>query len=388
MIEGPAEGPRVRSSVRLFLCGDVMTGRGIDQVLAHPGDPELREAYVRDARTYVALAEQASGPVPRPVDPAWPWGDALRVLDAAGPDVRVINLETAVTRSDDFARKGINYRMEPANLACVAAARPDICVLANNHVLDFGLAGLEETLEVLDRAGIGTVGAGLDAEEAWRPAALPLPGGGRLLVVAAALASSGVPPSWAATDDRPGVAFLAEPSTDAAAQVVARVQEGARPGDIVLASIHVGANWGHDVGRAVRRFAHALVEGGVDVVHGHSSHHPRPIEVHRGRLILYGCGDLINDYEGITGHEDYRGDLRLLYLPTLDVGTGALTDLRMVALRSERLRLVRAGEHDTGWLATTLDDHSRPLGVRVGLTRDGELAVSWREGVPVPPDLG
>ena len=40
-------------------------------------------------------------------------------------------------------------------------------------------------------------------------------------------------------------------------------------------------------------------QGGIDVVHGHSSHHPRPIEVYQRRLILYGCGDFIDDYEGI-----------------------------------------------------------------------------------------
>lgn len=49
----------------LFSCGDVMTGRGVDQVLPYPGDPELRERYAGDARAYVGLAERASGPIPR-----------------------------------------------------------------------------------------------------------------------------------------------------------------------------------------------------------------------------------------------------------------------------------------------------------------------------------
>src|SRR5690606_13190212 len=62
-------------SITLFVCGDVMLGRGIDQILAHPGPPELREDYVRDARDYVELAETASGPIPRPVPPSYPWGD-------------------------------------------------------------------------------------------------------------------------------------------------------------------------------------------------------------------------------------------------------------------------------------------------------------------------
>ncbi len=51
--------------VLLFLCGDVMTGRGIDQILPHPGAPELYESYMRSARGYVALAEGETGPLPR-----------------------------------------------------------------------------------------------------------------------------------------------------------------------------------------------------------------------------------------------------------------------------------------------------------------------------------
>lgn len=76
--------------VTLFLSGDVMLGRGVDQVLPHPGDPALSEPYVRDARAYVEMAEAANGPVPRPVPFTWPWGDALSVLDDAGPDVRLV----------------------------------------------------------------------------------------------------------------------------------------------------------------------------------------------------------------------------------------------------------------------------------------------------------
>ncbi|PZG96398.1 hypothetical protein C1I97_26245, partial [Streptomyces sp. NTH33] len=104
--------------VTLFLCGDVMLGRGVDQVLACPGDPALREGWIRDARAYVELAEAANGPIPAPVPLAWPWGEALRVLAAAAPDVRIVNLETSVTRGDTFAPgKEVHYRMHPANVA-------------------------------------------------------------------------------------------------------------------------------------------------------------------------------------------------------------------------------------------------------------------------------
>jgi len=52
--------------VTLFLCGDVMTGRGIDQILSHPSPPRIYEPVVRDARMYVTLAEEVNGPVPVP----------------------------------------------------------------------------------------------------------------------------------------------------------------------------------------------------------------------------------------------------------------------------------------------------------------------------------
>src|SRR5438093_915713 len=93
-----------RSRIGLFLCGDVMTGRGIDQVLPHPSNPVLYEHWVHDARDYVRLAEAANGPIPKPVALDYIWGDALGELQraqaapsaAAGGDLRIINLETSI----------------------------------------------------------------------------------------------------------------------------------------------------------------------------------------------------------------------------------------------------------------------------------------------------
>lgn len=365
-----------RDTVTLALTGDVMLGRGIDQVLPHPGDPRLWERHVGDARRYVDLAEEANGPVPRPVDWTWPWGVALDVLDEAAPDVRIINLETSITRSDDAVPgKAVHYRMEPRNLPALEVAEPDVTVLANNHVADLGPDGLRETLDVLDGAGLTTVGAGRDAAAAWAPAVVGLGGGRRLLVLAVGMPSAGVPGDWAATPTRPGVALVDRPTPAAAADLVERLERHRQPGDLAVVSIHWGSNWGHQVPPAQRTFAHALVEGGVDLVHGHSSHHPRPLEVHRERLVMYGAGDLVNDYEGIRGHEAHRSHLRLLYLVTLDAATGALVDTRLVPLEARRLRLEHADRADAAWLATTLGDASRPFGTGVEPTDEGDLRV-------------
>src|SRR6266567_1267164 len=212
--------------ITLFLAGDVMTGRGIDQILPRPGDPALHEPYVRNARRYVELAEESSGPVPRPVDAPYVWGDALAELTRVAPDLRIINLETAITTSGDWWRgKEVHYRMHPVNVSVLTAARIDCCTLANNHVLDWGYGGLGETLATLRRAGVQTAGAGTNRAEAEAPAVLEVAGKGRVLVVGCGSVTSGIPREWAATATGPGVHLLGELS----------VAEAARVGELVRA---------------------------------------------------------------------------------------------------------------------------------------------------------
>lgn len=189
----------------LFLCGDVMTGRGIDQILPHPAPPRLHEGYMTSARQYVDIAEQANGLIPKPVSYDYVWGDALVELERLRPDFRIINLETAVTVSEAWHPKGINYRMHPENIPCLTAAGIDCCVLANNHVLDWGEAGLIETLETLEAVDIRMAGAGRNQAQAEAPAIMEVPGKGRVLIFSFGDVSSGVPPSWTASETRPGI---------------------------------------------------------------------------------------------------------------------------------------------------------------------------------------
>jgi poly-gamma-glutamate synthesis protein (capsule biosynthesis protein) len=151
-----------------------------------------------------------------------------------------------------------------------------------------------------------------------------------------------------------------------ASRIAERVAALRRPGDIVVASIHWGGNWGYRVPPAQRDFAQALIDvAGVDVVHGHSSHHPKGIEVHNDRPILYGCGDFLNDYEGIGGYAAFRGDLALMYFVVLAAATGRLVRLEMTPLRIRRFRLDRASRDDAAWLRDTLTRESAPFGTSV-----------------------
>jgi poly-gamma-glutamate synthesis protein (capsule biosynthesis protein) len=365
--------------VTLFLCGDVMTGRGVDQVLPHPGDPTLHEPSAASALDYVELAESRTAPIPRPVDTAYVWGDALAESARVAPDVRVVNLETAVTTSDaHWPTKGIHYRMHPGNVPCLTAARIDCCVLANNHVLDWGYAGLRETLDALRGASIKTAGAGADVAEAAAPAVMEIADKGRVAVFAFGSGTSGIPREWAAAPDRPGVNLLPDLSDATVRAIAHRVGPVKRPGTVVVASVHWGSNWGYHVPRSERAFARRLIdEAGVDLVHGHSSHHPKGIEVYRDRLILYGCGDFLNDYEGIEGYEEFRGDLGLMYFPAVDPGTGRLVRLAMTPTRVRRFRVTRASSDEAQWLRDVLSREGRRFGTRARLNADGTLALEW-----------
>jgi poly-gamma-glutamate capsule biosynthesis protein CapA/YwtB (metallophosphatase superfamily) len=367
---------RSAASIRLFLCGDVMAGRGIDQVLPHPNNPTLHEPYISDARSYVELAKSVNGTIPRLVEFDYIWGDALAELDRAGVDLRIINLETSITSSEDNWRdKEIHYRMHPRNIKCITAARIDCCCLANNHVLDWGYDGLAETLRTLDAAGIAHTGAGRDAAEAAAPAVLDVPGKGRVLVFSFGSPTSGVPWEWAATAHRPGVNFLEDISEKTGCRIAREMVGFDRRGDAIVASIHWGGNWGYRIHDGETRFAHQLIEHGIAIVHGHSSHHVKTAEIYGNRLVLYGCGDFLNDYEGIREYKVFRNDLTLMYLPAIDPRRGRLVEARLVPMRVARFRLNRGAEADAKWLCDLLNQLGAPVGTRAELASDHTLTL-------------
>jgi len=365
--------------ITLFLCGDVMTGRGIDQVMPHPGDPVLYESYVHSAKQYVELAEARNGPIPRPADFAYPWGDALEEMKRVVPDVRIINLETSVTTSDEYwLDKRIHYRMHPENVPCLTAAGIDCCVLANNHVLDWGYQGLEETLQTLHDANLKTAGAGQNLKKAKQPAVMELPGKGRVVVFSFGMESSGIDSRWAASAEGAGVNLLPDLSDKAIRKIREAVQTVKRAGDIVVASIHWGGNWGYAIPPEQTHFAHKLIDSaGVDIIHGHSSHHAKGIEIYKDKPILYGCGDFLTDYEGIAGQEKYRDDLGLMYFMRMEPVSGKLVGLEMVPTQVKRFRLQRASEEDRLWLRNLLNREGKQFSTRVEPGKENNLLLGW-----------
>jgi poly-gamma-glutamate synthesis protein (capsule biosynthesis protein) len=223
------------------------------------------------------------------------------------------------------------------------------------------------------------VGAGRNLREAEVPAIVNIGGNRRVIVFSFGLTTSGIPLNWAATENRPGVNLLRDLSDDTLNYIHQNVSEVKRKSDIVVASIHWGSNWGYDIPRKQTIFAHRLIdEAGVDIIHGHSSHHVRAIEVYKDKLILYGCGDFLNDYEGIGGYEEFRGDLALMYFAAVEPSTGNLTGLQMTPTRIRRFKVHRASRDDALWLKATLNREGKMFGTQVNLNKENRLTLQWK----------
>jgi poly-gamma-glutamate capsule biosynthesis protein CapA/YwtB (metallophosphatase superfamily) len=364
--------------IRLALCGDVMLGRGVDQILPYPGDPTLYSPFADNAKVYVQLAERKHGPIPAVRGFDYVWGDALSEFAAFAPDLRLINLETAITaQGKPWPKKPIQYRMNPQNIDVLTCAKIDFCALANNHVMDWGYVGMGDTMKALARAGIARAGAGRDRGRAAAPAILNVPGKGRAIVVSLTMLSGHTPERWAADAERPGVNLVdaTDRGLDEVKQSVAGIKQ---LGDVLIASIHSGINFGHEIDPAERAFALRLIdETGFDLIHCHSSHHVKAIEMHRGRPILYGTGDVINDYEGIVkaATEDaFCPHFGTIVFATLSADTGACSGLVLRTIRMRQMRVQRADADEAAKLYAILKRESAQFGTRIE-NRDGLLAV-------------
>jgi len=366
------------SEIVLFLCGDVMTGRGIDQALPFPCKHDIYEPYVKDARDYITIAERQNGEINYPVGFKYIWGDALEVFEQFNPDLKIINLETSITTNDSYwPGKGIQYRMNPKNTGCLSVLGNLYCALSNNHILDWNEKGLIETISTLNKAGIHNSGAGINAAGAIEPSIIELKKKGRVIVLSYGMPTSGIPANWSAGEDSPGVNILEDYSNRSVQKIRAVTEPLKQPGDIVVLSLHWGSNWGYEIHADEMEFVHKLIDKAhIDIFHGHSSHHFKAIEVYNNKLILYGCGDFINDYEGIGGKESYRSDIALMYFARIVPNTGNLAKLEIVPMQIRNFRLNKVRNTDLLWVKYRLESECERFCISTDINKE-RLELKW-----------
>ena len=198
-----------------------------------------------------------------------------------------------------------------------------------------------------------------------------------------ATVTSGIPRSWAATTDIPGVNLLTRLSEADALRAAEYIVSIKQPGDLAVVSLHWGSNWGYEIPAEQQLFARTLIDrANVSIIHGHSSHHAKAIEVYHKRLILYGCGDFLNDYEGIRGYEEYRSDLALMYFADIEPTTGNLAAFEIIPLQIRNFQLSRPSRQDIEWMQQTLQRECLRFGTGIALNPDGRLVLSHSTSTP------
>eukprot|EP01124_Arcella_intermedia_P023970 TRINITY_DN3938_c0_g1_i9.p1 TRINITY_DN3938_c0_g1~~TRINITY_DN3938_c0_g1_i9.p1 ORF type:complete len:231 (-),score=27.18 TRINITY_DN3938_c0_g1_i9:19-639(-) len=172
-----------------------MLGRLVDQQF------EVHNADREDSESWEALMRHYHKSIDK-VKHEHVWGDMLEQFWSA--DARIINLETSVTSSNNkWPGKAFNYRMHPHNVKALKVAKIDFCSLANNHTLDYGNEGLEDTVRYLTEYGIQWAGVGNNIKEARKPAIISL---GNYKIACFSFADHYS--YWAATESRPGINYI------------------------------------------------------------------------------------------------------------------------------------------------------------------------------------
>jgi poly-gamma-glutamate synthesis protein (capsule biosynthesis protein) len=295
--------------MKILFVGDVMLGRLINSVLSN------------DKFTYV-------------------WGDTIDIIRNA--DISLINLECAISSKGkqwDKTCKVFHFRADPEAIEVLKTAGIDYVSLANNHVLDYDIEALEETLELLDKNGILHSGAGRNLNEAVQPAIIKydikIQGNSngtiyqnisinngkkiksRNFVRVGIISLTDNQPEWEATMATAGVNYI--PITLYPEVYINRLQfcieNVKKNSDIVVVSCHVGPHYRENPDAAYIKFAHKIIDLGADIYWGHSNHMPQGIEIYRNKIIMYDCGDFIDDY-AINTH--YRNDLSFIFLMHFD----------------------------------------------------------------------
>jgi poly-gamma-glutamate capsule biosynthesis protein CapA/YwtB (metallophosphatase superfamily) len=309
--------------VNIALAGDTMLGRRVAEVIAADGP----EGLVAD--------------------------EVVELTRAA--DLFVLNLECCISEGGmpwPDPRKPFFFRAPPAATEVLTRLGVDCVTLANNHALDFGPEALLDTLEHLSSAGIASVGAGRNVEDARRPAILEADGF-RLAVVGC----SDHPPEFAAAADSPGIAYGFDWVETAVAGLDA---------DAVLVTPHWGPNMVDAPVPHVVRAAAALRAAGAMLIAGHSAHVFHGIEPG----VLYDLGDFLDDY---ALDSKRRNDLGLLFLVTLDRdGPGAL---EAVPLKLEFCHTRLADGDDARWIRRRFRTACAAFDVDVA-EEEGRLLVS------------
>lgn len=323
-------------ALSIALVGDVMLGRSFDRIY------NLRN---KGPKSTQSKAEKAS----------FCWIDRKLKLWLEESDLLIGNLETAITdtpEEDKFPNKVFNFKISPSNFRLAAEClRFNYLSLGNNHSLDYGLGGLEQTIETLDEVSIFHAGSAIAIKDVKKP---------QRITVFPSVSDDGdkrtkekVEVSIFSASTHPSAfsphVWISEDLKDVIAAV--RTERKSFKG-VIICSLHWSPNYLPEPDEQMKAIGHELIHAGANIIHGHSAHHLLPMEFYENGVIFYSLGDFIDDY---AIDDTYRNDLSAVVKVSLRIEEGYIIEgVEMVPTRIESMK-VSATRKDTREFRHSLD---------------------------------
>ena len=235
----------------------------------------------------------------------YPWGDTLLILKNS--DITIGNLETTITNSDvKWPDKAYNFKLLPKYAKTLKIANFSYCSLANNHILDYEVDGMNDTINNLDKLKIKHAGAGKNIKKAMQPVFI-----NKNDIKFGFLSAADHYDYWEAKNNMPGIWYIPIRNSELSDwdMVFEKVREVKTRCDVLIFSLHWNYNYVDQIGEKFISFGHKLINNGVDIIHGHSPHHILPLEIYKNGIIFYSLGDFIDDY---SIKKKYRNDLSVM----------------------------------------------------------------------------
>lgn len=211
----------------------------------------------------------------------YPFAAMDSVID--GSDIFMINLEAPFGEEDSAFAKTYTFQVAPDLIEVLTAGRIGAVSLANNHIMDFGPGALKYTMDLLREKGIVFGGAGMNLQEAGKPAILKV----RDMSVAIACYSLTFPKEFWATDTTAGTCFPYHTF------FYKDIRKFKQENDLVIVSFH----WGSELMETPKEYqtelARNTIDAGADIIIGHHPHVIQGIEIYKGRVIAYSLGNFI-----------------------------------------------------------------------------------------------
>jgi Bacterial capsule synthesis protein PGA_cap len=206
----------------------------------------------------------------------------------AEADVAMANLETAVTNAGFAATKEFVFRTPATAFAALRGGSIDVVSMANNHGMDYGEAGLRDSLAAAKRYRFPVVGMGLDGKRAYAPWHTTIRGQRIAIIGATQVLDDHLISSWTAGPGKPGLA-----SAKDVPRLVQEVRRARTTADTVVVYLHWGVELVGCPTGDQRSLARALVAAGADVVVGGHAHRLLGTGRMGKALVGYGLGNFV-----------------------------------------------------------------------------------------------